>query len=120
MGYITYILNPSLLQNGIIHHIKMSGKTILLYSDYAYTEADVRRFFSFCGEITNINLKFTPDTIASSFISEVTFKGSADSALLLDGGVFMGHVFKIEKCENSGAAVDENTSLVDKIKKVPF
>lgn len=79
----------------------MAGSTILLYSDFAYTEADVKRFFSFCGEILNITLKFTPETIANTFISEVTFKGSADSALLLDGGVFMGHIFKIEKCESS-------------------
>lgn len=64
-------------------------------SDFKFTEADMRKFFSFCGEIATIELLFKPEDEKTEYKAELTFSSGTNSALLLDRSTFDGHLVRV-------------------------
>ena len=64
-------------------------------SDFKFTEADLRKFFSFCGEIATIELLFKPEDANAEYKAELTFSSGTNSALLLDRSTFDGHLVRV-------------------------
>lgn len=64
-------------------------------SDFKFTEADMRKFFSFCGEIATIELLFKPEDEKPEYKAELTFSSGTNSALLLDRSTFDGHLIRV-------------------------
>ncbi|CAL6088438.1 Hypothetical_protein [Hexamita inflata] len=70
-------------------------EVVEVLTDFAFTEADMRKFFSFCGEIATIELLFSEDPIETEFRADLTFSSGTNSALLLDKSTYEGHLIKV-------------------------
>ena len=63
-------------------------EVVVVKSDFAFTEADIRKFFSFCGEVASVQLNFQEDQEWSEYDAELTFTSGLNSALLLDKSTY--------------------------------
>ncbi|KAI8981066.1 hypothetical protein BDB01DRAFT_795195 [Pilobolus umbonatus] len=79
--------------------------------DYNATKEDIEEYFKECGNVTDVRLRFDPETRKSRGFAHVDFSTAEEmnAALELDGSEFMGRTLKIDKAKVSAPrAKDEN------------
>jgi nucleolin len=80
---------------------------------YSYTREQVHEYWSWCGEVRELDVLTFPDTGRFRGIAFVTFADDAgyEAALACDGEALDGQTLKVEKCKAAAAVARRNFSV---------